>query len=333
METSTKTLPQKSYISGLDLLRFLASVGVIFSHSFMEYEHFFDSYIVRICVRWIVPFFLIVTGYFLKEDLKAFVKFIVHILIQYLFWTVFYALVFHYDIWSVWRFLSALRSGIVIHLWYYPTLMICSVFVFCLIKTVKDSRVILAICFFLFLIAIAGHTLINVPTFDFINDSWLLRLHHRVIGEVTTRDGVFWGSLYIAIGHVLRKNKDSRLLKIKHFWKFWLLFIPLFILTSLEEWVVVYYNTGEKDILLGTIPVAILLFVLGLNLTMEKRLGEFLRSTGNIIYMIHYFFLEILIRQHILSWKLFLLTTVLTVSTAAFLAFLSGKWPKLKYIL
>ena len=323
----------KTYISGIDLLRFIASVGVIFSHSFMEYQNFFDNYIVRICVRWIVPFFLIVTGYFLKEDLKAFIRFMLHILIQYIFWTVFYALVFQYDIWSVRRFLSALRSGIVLHLWYYPTLMICAVFVWLLIRLIKDPKWILLICFVLYIIAFIGHTLINVPAFDVINNSWILRLHHRIMGEVTTRDGVFWGSLYIAIGYTLKKHRNSERMKIQSYTKFWLLFIPVFILASLEEWAVVWFNTGEKDILFGTIPMAILLFVLGLNLKLEKKTGEFLRSTGNTVYVIHYLFLEILIRQHFLSWKLFLLTTLFTVGSSVLLTLLSSRWPKLKYIL
>ncbi len=333
MNTNTNSPAQKSYITGLDLLRFIASIGVIFSHSFMEYEHFFDNYIVRICVRWIVPFFLIVTGYFLKEDLKAFIKFMIHIFIQYLFWTIFYALVFHYDIWSIRRFISALRSGIVLHLWYYPTLMICALFVFCLIRFIKDPRWIIAICSLFYLVAVAGHTLINVPAFDFINQSFLMRMHHRIMGEVTTRDGVFWGSLYIAIGYCIRHAKNKERFQIKSYPKFLLCFIPLFILASLEEWAVVYYNTGEKDILLLTIPVATLLFILGLNLKMEKHAGEFMRSMGNIIYLIHYFFLEIFMQMHFLSWKLFLLPTFSTVCCAAILSILAKRWPKLKYIL
>lgn len=320
-----------TYISGLDIFRFIASIGVIFSHSFMEYQHFFDNYIVRACVRWIVPFFLIVTGYFLKEDIKAFCKFIIHILIQYLFWTIFYALVFHYDIWNVKNFLSALRSGLVIHLWYYPTLLICSVFVFALIKFIKKPAWIITICSVLYVFAIIGHTLINVPAFDVINGP-LLGIHERIVGSPTTRDGIFWGSLFIAIGYSLRKNKDSDKLKINSYPKYCLVLAAVFILTAMEEWAVVYYNTGEKDILIGIIPLSILIFILGLNLKMPKKTGEFLRSTGNAIYVIHYFYLNILMQAGLLSWKLFILTVLFSVGTSAVLTYLAGKYPKLYYI-
>ncbi len=321
-----------NYISGLDIFRFIASLGVIFSHSFMEYQHFFDAYIVRICVRWIVPFFLIVTGYFLKEDFKAFRKYIVHIVIQYLFWVIFYALVFRYDIYSLKNLFSAVRSGLVIHLWYYPTLLICSVFVWILIKLVKKPSLIIAICSVLFVIAVIGHTLINIPAFDVINHSFLMRMHERIMGAPTTRDGVFWGSLYIAIGYAIRHAKNKDFFVIRSYPKFWLTFIPLFILTSLEEWAVVYFNTGEKDILIGTIPVAIMIFVLGMNLKMPKKTGEFLRDTGNAVYVTHYFFLNILIQMGMLSWRLFIPTVILTVATSMALTYFAQKYPKLHYI-
>lgn len=329
MET---TANNRNYISGLDVLRLIASIGVIFSHSFMEYEYFFDAYIVRICVRWIVPFFFLVTGYFLKDDTKAFIKYIIHILIQYVFWTILYSVIFKYDIWSVKDFLSALRSGIIMPFWYYPTLLICVTFVWLMFKFVKNPKIILVICSIMFIYALIGHTLINVPAFDFINNGYLMRFHHRVIGETTTRDGIFWGSLYIAIGKVMRLNKDSELFKIKNYKKFWLIFIPLFILTSLEEWAVVYFNTGEKDILIGTIPVAIMLFTFAQNRQLDKKVGTFLRTTGNAVYLTHYFFLAIFMQAGIISVPLFVLTLVCTLALSALLAFLSGKIKPLKYI-
>ena len=322
----------KQYISGLDVLRLIASIGVIFSHSFMEYHNFFDAYIVRICVRWIVPFFFLVTGYFLKDDTKAFVKYIIHILIQYIFWTLLYAIIFDYDIYSVKNFLSALRSGLIMPFWYYPTLLICVTFVWLLFKFVKNQKIILIICSVLFIYAIIGHTLINFPAFDFINNGYLMRFHHRIIGETTTRDGIFWGSLYIAIGRVMRLNKDSELFKIKNTRKFWLIFIPLFILTSLEEWAVVYFNTGEKDILIGTIPVAIMLFTYAQNKQLDKKVGGFLRTTSNAVYLTHYFFLAIFMQHNFLSAPLFFLTLACTLLTSMLLAFLSERIKLMKYI-
>ena len=322
----------KQYISGLDLLRFLASIGVVFSHSFMEYQNFFDAYIVRICVRWTVPFFFILTGYFLKDDFKAFVNYIVHILIQYVFWTILYAVIFKYSIWTVRDFLFALRGGIIMPFWYYPTLLICVTFVWLLFKFVKNSKIILAICSVMFIYAIIGHTLINVPAFDFVNNGHLMQLHHRIIGDTTTRDGIFWGSLYIAIGRIMRDNKDNELLKIRNEKKFWLIWALLFVLTSLEEWAVVFFNTGEKDILIGTIPVVIMLFCYAQNKRLDKKVGTFLRTTSNAIYLTHYLFLALFMQMGIISAPLFFLTLLSTLAAAVLLTLLSQKVKPLKYL-
>ena len=64
--------------------------------------------------------------------------------------------------------------------------------------------------------------------------------------------------------------------EIRKCFKEWSGFSLLVILTSLEEWLVIYYNTGEKDILFVTIPVSTMIFVFGLNRTMNRDLGEFL---------------------------------------------------------
>jgi len=331
LPTQNKT--SDNYITGLDIFRFVGAIGVIFIHSFMEYQHVFDAYGVRMLTRWIVPFFLVVTGYFLKREFKPFCKYIFHILILYIFWTVFYALVFHYDIYSVRKFLSALRSGLVIHLWYFPTLLMCSIFVWILIRILRKPSWVIAVCSVLFVFAIIGHTLINVPAFDVINQSFLRTLHVRIIGETTTRDGICWASLYIAIGYAIRQNNERPLFKIKSYPKFWLIFTAVVVIATLETWAVVYYNPGEKDILISTIPLVIMIFTLGLNMKMPKKVGEFLRSTGNATFVMHYFYLNILMQAGLMSWALFLLTTLLTVGTAAALTYFAGKYPKLHYII
>lgn len=320
------------YISGLDVFRFVASIFVILLHSFMQYENILDAYIIRIFVRWMVPLFFMISGYFLKDDTKAFIKYFLHILIQYVFWTLFYAIVFHYDIWSVNKFLSALRSGLIMPFWYYPTLLLCATFVWLLFKIIKKPRWIILICSILFVYALIGHTLINVPFFDFLNNGRLMQLHHRIIGETTTRDGLFWASLYIALGKTISQNKDNELFQIKNYKKFWIILSLVFIIEAFEECAVVYFNTGEKDILISTIPFVIMLFTWGLNIKMNKTTGEFLRTCGNCNYLIHYFFLKIFIDNGFLSAPLFFLTLVSTLAVSIILSYLSKKFKPLRYI-
>lgn len=319
-------------LTGLDIFRFAASVCVVMIHSFMQYENFFDAYIVRIFVRWAVPFFFMVSGYFLKDDSKDLLKYLLHIFVQYLFWTLFYSIVFKYDIWSVKNFLSALRSGIIMPFWYFPSLMLCITLVWFLFKTVKKPMWVLLICSVLFVYALIGHTFINVPAFDFINNGHIMKLHHRVIGEVTTRDGIFWGSLFIAIGKTLNTYKESSRLIINNRKKHIALLVIFFILAAIEEVSAVYFNTGEKDILIFTVPFVTLLFIYALNIRINEQAGVFLRTMSTGIFLTHYYFLELFMRKHILSFPLFILTLVCSLAVSFVFTWLAGKYKAVKYI-
>lgn len=298
----------------------------------MEYENFFDAYIVRMCVRWAVPFFFMTSGYFLKCDIKSFLKYLLHILIQYLFWTVFYALVLNLDIWSLWDFCSALRSGIITPFWYYSSLLLCVTVVWILFKVIKNSRIILAVCFIMFLIAIIGHTLTNVPAFDCINNSILMEFHERITGALTTRDGIFWGSFYIAIGKFLSLYKDTDVLKIKNEKKYVVIMAVLFVITAIEECVVVYHNTGGCDVLLGTAPFVVMLFIYGLNRRMDVKVGIFLRTMSTAIFVMHFLFVIVFMNLGMISVKLFISVVLCTLVVAFILACLKKHVKVINYI-
>ena len=293
-----------TYITGLDAVRFAAACAVVAIHSFMEYEHALDSYVIRMLTRWAVPFFFTISGYFMKEELKSFARYWLGILGQYVVWTVFYALMDHLDIWSVRNFLSGLRSGIIMPFWYFPSLLLCLAFVWALNRVIKDRRIVLIICSLLFVVAIMGHTLIRLPAFSFFQESIIMRIHHRIIGEVTTRDGIFWGSFWIALGGFLKDRDEIWPAAMKKSMRICcgMLFVLLYLL---EIWAIVRFDTGEKDITLFTIPLVIMLFDLGRRGQLQKRVGETLRYTGNYMFLTHYFFLEFFMNKGLRSVPLF----------------------------
>lgn len=307
-----------SYVSGLDLLRLIAAACVVAIHSFMEYQNFTDAYTVRILTRWAVPFFFMVTGYFLKEESKAFIRFWIRILGMYVFWTIVYALLCHMDIWNVRDFLSALRSGIIMPFWYFPSLLMCVMFVWILIKTVRDPRIIIGICSILYVMALMGHTFANLGVFDFWNNGPIMRFHHRVIGEVSTRDGLFWGSLFVAIGHALRvRERDKTRIGSDDAKKKTIIASIVFaVLYVLEICLIVYYDTGGKDVTLFSIPVTLMLFGYARSKQIPKVIGEYMRHTANGIFLVHYFFLELFMGMKYASIRLFILTFAASITTS-----------------
>ncbi len=303
------------YISGLDIFRFMAAVCVVAIHSFMENDRFCDAYVVRILTRWAVPFFFMVTGYFMKDDMRRFAEFWLHILIQYVFWTILYALLGHYEIWTPKNFLSALRSGLIMPFWYFPTLLLCSAFVFVLTRFIKDYRILIIICSVMFICAMMGHTFTNIRLFGFWNNGPVMALHHRIIGDVTLRDGVFWGSYYITVGYVLRHSTNDLL--ENNSVRMLILLVPSLILYAIEIILIVRYNTGGADITLFTVPVVILYFLIGKQIKIPQNIGEFLRHVSIYIYLVHYYFLEVFMKRFT-----GLLLFVLTVTTSIALSIL-----------
>ncbi|MBR3643555.1 MAG: acyltransferase family protein [Parasporobacterium sp.] len=299
------------YITGLDVMRFFAALSVVAIHSFMEYDQVFDAYFVRILTRWAVPCFFMITGFFLKEDTKQFARFWFRILLEYVIWTILYALLCHENIWSIRHFLSALRSGIIMPFWYFPALLLCAAFVWILEKVIKKPEVVVAICAVLFVMALMGHTFTNLRIFDVWNQGMIMRFHHRVIGEVSTRDGIFWGSLYIAIGYLLKQKNASYEKK-----RLLLLLVIFSCLSAVETALIVYYDTGGSDITILSISVVICLFLLAKEQKIRKDTGIFLRYLSTGIYLIHYYFLDLFVHKGFRSFLLFGLTLFATLVCA-----------------
>ena len=97
----------------LDILRILACVGVITIHTAGSFSHhslvavgsfdYVSCIIIGALVRWSVPIFVMLTGFFfLKQDKQLSIKKlygwnILHLVVSQVFWTCFYALTLHWQ--------------------------------------------------------------------------------------------------------------------------------------------------------------------------------------------------------------------------------------------
>lgn len=322
----------KEKLSGLDFIRFIAAIAVVAIHSFMRYDNFFDAYVINSIVRWAVPIFMIISGYFMKEDIKKFACFIIGILFQYIVWTIIYALILHINIWSPMSFIFGLRSGIIMPFWYFPTLLLSMVFVWCLNKIFKNPWIAVGIGTILYIMALIGNTWDNVAVLDPINNGLIMNLHRRIIGETSTRDGLFWATLYIALGYALRKTNADKL-RISNYKRFIVFAIVSTILFVVEICLCVRFNLGEFDVFIMQIPVVLWIFILGLNTTMDASKSVFLRQAGNCIFIIHYLFLTNFMRFVGMGSLLFITTLFCSLVYASVCALLVRKWNILGYVL
>lgn len=277
----------------LDLLKILLSALVICIHLYPLFDK--DSvagwYIVNGFVRIAVPIFLLINGYFLSskiEDAKAVRQYLSHLLIVYLVWSAFYAQ--YYIQWET-------PSNIIInllagyhHLWYLPALMIGIVMLYATRKLkLKDSQ-IASIALGLYILG------------------YILGLQHTSI--LMTRNGVFYGFMFIVIGYLIKKYEFYQKLKTWH-----LLSLSVICCVLLLAETTIYYKIEvAMDIFLTTLVASPVLFMLALKYPCNVRANTFTDYLGYLptgIYYIHLFYVY---KYYTLAYNIYNLPSVMAMS-------------------
>lgn len=318
---------KKNYC-GIDIMKFLASILVIYMHTspLIEVNNNLD-YIIFSISRSAVPFFLVTSGYlFFKKVTKEeantqiLTKYLKRLFTLYLSWSI---LMLPLSIWNLRRLgiakgiLNYLRDfafvGSYAQLWYFPALMLGIFLVFYFYKrtSIKNIVVLSTIIFFIGLLGnsynIFIHNNIAIQTF------W--DKYYSVF--TTTRNGLFYAFLFVSLGLLLSKYK----LKISNAKNIVLLVIS-FILLIIESFIL--RNNGAPrnfDMCIMLIPVSILLVNLLINVTIsEKPIYIFFRNSSVLIFGIHFILIQIFSKVlnligvvYMKSLITFILTTVFSI--------------------
>lgn len=275
-----RTQVDKQTNNAIDLAKFICAILIIMLHvapfgdtdkgtvfSYLNYG--IQNYATRIAV----PFFFIASGYFLyrKTTLSTFdvsysKKYVIRILKLYIIWTLIYMPIVIYGFYksqnslihSVASYIrNVIFTGSYTHLWYLNGLIIAVCLTsFMLYKGVKPLRII-AIASCLYFIGLFDHSLYGfiVPIRDNLPAVWkVLKLIGKII--VTTRNGLFFGFLFIAIG-MLFAYYDIQISKSKSL----VLFIVSMIMMLFEVFLAKKYGfIRERDMFVFLVPAAFFMF-------------------------------------------------------------------------
>lgn len=140
----------------------MASILIVASHSSVlsSFNETLDTYLINIIFRWCVPFFFVVSGYFMKTNYRDFGLYIRKNLIIYILGSIAYIILLRIPIESVQGgLLYFIRGNIIPPFWFFPSLMMCMSFVFILNKLMKNPFYICCLTGFLFVFALIGGTL------------------------------------------------------------------------------------------------------------------------------------------------------------------------------
>lgn len=279
----------REYISGIDLTKFIGAILVLMSHTglFYTYNDKFEVYFINIVFRWVVPFFFLASGFFMHKDANKFANYIFRISLLYFSWTIIYIILFDLSFSR-----RTILNGIIVSFWFFPSLLLSVLLVWLLNKAFSPLCVVV-ISGMLYVLALIGDSWNNIPAFSNIVNS--IYSFHHILYDHTTRDGVLFGSLYISIGHYLRTIHKKGKLVLENKIKCILLLVICYVFSIVEIVIQIFLKLGsDKNVLIGTIPVSILILVLSLNMKIEKELSMWFRKMSTLIYVTHLAFMKIL---------------------------------------
>lgn len=295
----------KSYNS-IDLMKFICSILVIciHTHPLSTYSNILNSGLDNVIARLAVPFFFISAGYFFfnKIDLtssstsrinhsylKSYIK---RLSLLYIIWSIIY-LPYTLYLWvksdaSIIKYIfSSIRNflltGISTHLWYMAALILATILVYYTLRyfSLKNTLLIGLILYIIGLLGDSYFGLINkVPVIGL-----LFNIYNFLF--VTTRNGLFFGFIFVAFGAYLSHTKFIISTK-----KICMLFCLSFLLMGIEVFTLKVLDIPKNfNMYIFLVPTVIFLFLLLLNMNLKPHpLYSLLRKLSILIYFSHFIF-------------------------------------------
>ena len=285
----------------LDVMKFIGSILVICGHvrPFTSYSMVLDVAIIHVFARIVVPFFFMTAGYLFyrkiqfpisgnKENAKFLFKYIKRILVIYMIWYAAYLAVGTYvyvssstfSVFGMFEFVRGLNR--ISHLWYLPALMLAMLLVYLLLSYLSYTKVLI-LGSVLFLIGLFGDSYYGLIRSHFILGD-ISRLYIEYFQ--TTRNGLFFGMLYVTLGAYLAKHEIKLKQPIRYFLLFLgLMFVEVFTLRALDI-------PRNYNMILFAVPVTWFLFNRVIQIPLgERKIYKYFRDGSLLIYCAHPLFI------------------------------------------
>jgi len=276
-----------------DTFRLIAAFMIVAIHTYplTILSENIDYIFTRVLFRIAVPFFFMITGYFVlpvalkeKEKLKTYTLKITKI--YGISMLIFLPLNLYNHYFSNTNWVGILKdifvNGTFYHLWYFPALLLGIWITYYLLK-IKNKRIKISVFLLLYMIGLFGDSYYGLIK----NISFIEPLYHFIFYIFDyTRNGIFYAPIFLGIGYLVA-NKEITLEK-KH--KIYL-FIS-FLLLLLEGTLLHHYGIPRHNSMyISLIPLSILLF--SFLIKTKEQTNKKQRNLATWIYILHPFFIVI----------------------------------------
>lgn len=276
----------------IDVIRFVCTLFVVAIHvypfTFLGEE--IDYMITRVFFRIAVPFFLMITGYYLlPESLKNKKKLLIYTqkisLLYFISILIYLPLMFYNGYFKQNHIFSFLQDifidGTFYHLWYFPALLLGVWFLYFLLKKYKQNQVGIVV-FILYLIGIFGDSYYGI-----IKNVEILKDFYDGLFTFSsyTRNGLFYVPIFLFIGYLIAEGKERSRKTL----------IPLFLsgIALLFEGGILYFNKIPRHTSMYFSLLLFSYFFFSFVIANKDRTHKNLRAFSSWIYILHPLFITL----------------------------------------
>ncbi|MEG0177154.1 acyltransferase [Anaerorhabdus sp.] len=292
---------KKNY-NAIDIMKFISAFLVIIVHTYPFYTSVptFGFITSNIVGRVVIPFFFLAAGYFFQKgnpSKERFKKYTFKLLRLYIVWSVLYIpLGIHLlngfmemtpVLWAAGSFLALVNFGTYFHLWYMAALIFAIVFCYYYLRKFSMKSLVI-VGFILFCFGCLETYYGLIP-----NGTFLDALNIYLMIFFTTRNGLFFGILFVSLGMAVAKYDLASKVKYSHIS---LLSLVFFIALCVEAFSIKSLGWAiDYNFYIMVVPFSYCWFVtlLKTNVTLKLDYAA-LREYSVIIYFSHGIFLELI---------------------------------------
>ena len=298
-----KGLSNKTEYIYADYFRLICAIGIVALHldPFYDINEYVNFFIGSVLTRLCVPFFFLLSGFFLKDKLLNWgrlSKYVVYLIKLYSIYTILYLPIVFYEFKDngksigedildfIKKFLFVGSYG---QLWYFLALIFAVVFLY-LVKTklALSDKMLTFVCIILYLIGLFFRVY-DKPIRDTVDAIKIVALYDSVFK--TTRNGLFFGVPFVFAGNMLweRGVLSNRRKCVALFW------VSFLLLMSEAIFVRTIIGARQLDMLLILPATSILFVVLVLTKNIEATALKFTLSSWCRKLSVYIFGLHLLI--------------------------------------
>lgn len=275
---------------GLDIFKIISAFLVVSIHTspFSSVSQTFDFIFTRVIARIAVPFFLMVTGYFVLSDYtaenthnKKVRTFFKRNCLLYIFTTILYFPIGlyagQYKNMDIATFLKRIFfDGTFYHLWYFPAVLLGIMFIAALRRVIRGKGIV-AIALGLYIIGLLGDSYYGI-----VSDIPVLSLFYDIIFKISsyTRNGIFYAPLFLLMGVCMKNSRPSTKLTSGA------IFFLSMILMIFEGLLLHYFDMQRHDSMYITLPLC-MYFLFDFLLSLDFHSNKYMRNISTYIYLLH----------------------------------------------